>query len=183
MEGFNGGCASAGAGGEGKVDMERSIRSKKPHMGRRRLVGIGLGVGTIVVGLFILADQAWVAGELQPYVGSALGAGDTATVGLTPYGSLSYLVYAIGIGLVASGVGLVRSIFRSSVSGYVSGGSAGMGLDSESLQNMMKASMAQAAAVSANASASGDVVKVKCRNCGSLEAEDAAYCRKCGKPM
>lgn len=163
--------------------MERSGRSKKPRMGRRRLVGLGLGVGTLVVGLFILADQAWVASQLQPYVGSALGAGDAATVGLTPYGSLSYVVYAIGIGLVASGVGLVRSIFRSSVSGYVSGGSAGMGVDPEALQSMMKASMTQATAVSASASASRDLVKVKCRNCGSLEAEDAKYCRKCGQPM
>jgi uncharacterized OB-fold protein len=28
-----------------------------------------------------------------------------------------------------------------------------------------------------------EVVRVKCRNCGSLEAEDAVYCRKCGQPL
>ena len=27
------------------------------------------------------------------------------------------------------------------------------------------------------------VVKVKCRNCGYLENEDAIYCGKCGKPL
>lgn len=163
--------------------MERSSKQKKPRMGRRRLVGVGLGVGMLLVGLFILAEQAWVAGEIQPYVGSAVGAGDPAAVGLTPYGSLSYLVYAIGIGLIASGVGLVRSIFRTSVAGYVSGGQAGMAMDTEALQNMMKASLAQSAAVTSGAVATRDVVKVKCRNCGSLEAEDATYCRKCGQPI
>jgi uncharacterized OB-fold protein len=28
-----------------------------------------------------------------------------------------------------------------------------------------------------------EVVRIKCRNCGTLEAEDAAFCRKCGKPL
>jgi hypothetical protein len=30
---------------------------------------------------------------------------------------------------------------------------------------------------------SESVVKVKCRNCGYLENEDAIYCGKCGKPL
>ncbi len=164
--------------------MEASTSSKKPHTGRRRLVGIGIGVGTVLVGLFVLADQAWVASQLQPYIGSALGAGSTATAGLTPFGSLSYMVYAIGIGLVISGVGAVRSIFRSSVSSYVSGGGAGaMGMNPEALQSMMSARMTQAAAFTGGTPATKDVVKVKCRNCGSLEAEDATYCRKCGQAI
>lgn len=163
--------------------MEGPGKPKKVRMGRRRLVGIGLGVGTLAVGLFILGDQAWVAGELQPLFGSSLGAGNNAAAGLTPYGSLSYVVYAVGIGLVFSGIGLMRSIFRSSVSGYVSGGPAAVGFDPEAIQNMMKTSMAQATAVSAAAPASKDVVKVKCRSCGSLEREDATYCSKCGKPL
>jgi hypothetical protein len=29
----------------------------------------------------------------------------------------------------------------------------------------------------------GEVVKVRCRSCSSLELEGAAYCSKCGKPM
>lgn len=165
--------------------MEAPGATKKVHMGRRRLVGIGLGLGTLAVGLFVLVDQAWVGAQLQPVLGSALGSGGPATAGLTPYGSLSYVVYAIGLGLVLSGVGLMRSIFRSSVSSYVSGGGPGgaMGLNPDALQNMMKASMAQAAVISSGATPSKEVVKVKCRNCGSLEAEDAAYCHKCGQAI
>jgi len=30
---------------------------------------------------------------------------------------------------------------------------------------------------------SDPVVKVKCRNCGYLENEDAIYCGKCGRPL
>ncbi len=155
----------------------------KPHMGRRRLVGIGLGLGTLVVGLFVLADQAWVGAQLQPFLGSAVGASGPTSAGLTPYESLSYVVYAIGLGLIFSGIGLIRSIFRSSVSSYVSRGGAGaMGVDPEALQTMMKSSMARMSAMSANA-AMKETVKVKCRNCGSLEAEDAVYCRKCGQAI
>src|SRR3989304_6132007 len=35
----------------------------------------------------------------------------------------------------------------------------------------------------AGAPSAKEVVKIKCRNCGSLEAEDAAFCRKCGQPI
>lgn len=163
--------------------MEASGRSTKAHTGRRRLVGIGIGVGTLLVGLFVLVEQAWVASELQPFLGSALGAGDTAAAGLTPYGSLSYVVYAIGLGLVLSGAGLVRSIFRSSVSSYVSGGSGMTGMNPEALQSMMQTSMARATATSAAFVSPKPAVKVKCRNCGSLEDEDATYCRKCGNAL
>lgn len=164
--------------------MEASKASKKPHMGRRRLVGIGLGLGTLAVGLFVLVDQAWVGAQLQPLLGASLGSSNTATAGLTPYGSVSYVVYAVGLGLVLSGVGLMRSIYRSSVSSYVSGGGAGaMGFNPEALQDMMKTSMAHAAAISGSAPAAREIVKVKCRNCGSLEADDAAFCHKCGKPI
>lgn len=131
-----------------------------------------------------MADQTWVASELQPIVGSSLGVGGIAAAGLTPYGSLSYIVYALGLGLILSGVGLMRSIFRTSVSSYVSGGSAGvMGMDPETLQTMMKTSMARMSAMSTTAVAPKETVKVKCRNCGSLEAEDAAYCHKCGQAI
>lgn len=163
--------------------MEAPAATKKVHMGRRRLVGIGLGVGTLAVGLFVLAEQAWVGAELQPFVGNALGAGSTATAGLTPYGSLSYIVYALGFGLIMSGVGLMRSIYRSSVSSYVSGGPAAMGMNPTAIQDMMKTSMAQMSAMTATAATPKETVKVKCRNCGSLEPEDAAFCHKCGQAI
>ena len=163
-------------------------KKKKVHMGRRRLVGLGLGIGTLAVGAFVLVDQAWVGAQLQPFIGSALGAGNTTMAGLTPYGSLSYVVYAIGFGLVMSGIGLTRSIYRSSVSSYISGGGPGamggaMGINPDSINEMMKTSMAHMSAMTATTAQPKETVKVKCRNCGSLEAEDAAFCHKCGKPM
>ena len=164
--------------------MEGSRSAKKPRMGRRRLVGLGIGLGTLIAGVFVLADQTWVASQLQPVIGSSLGANGTAAVGMVPYGGLSYMVYAVGFGLIVSGIGLMRSIFRSSVSSYVSGGGPGaMGIDPEALNNMMKTSMAQMSAMGTATVPPKETVKVKCLACGSLEAEDAAFCHKCGQPM
>ena len=164
--------------------MEAAPKKKKVHMGRRRLVGLGLGVGTLAGGAFVLVDPAWVGAQLQPFMGSALGAGNTTMAGLTPYGSLSYIVYAIGFGLVMSGIGLMRSIYRSSVSSFVSGGGPGaMGINPDAINEMMNKSMAQMSSFSATAAAPKETVKVKCRNCGSLEAEDSAFCHKCGQAI
>lgn len=162
--------------------MTRPGKAKQPRSGRRRLVIAGMGVISILVGLYILTNQAFVSSQLQPYVGSALGAGDAASAGLTPYGSLSYVVYAVGIGLIASGGGLLRMTFHSSVAGYMAGGSgmAAGGMTPEAMQGLMAAGMAR---MGGRTPSDSTTVKVKCRNCGSLEAEDATYCRKCGKPM
>ncbi|MHA1974584.1 MAG: hypothetical protein ACTSW1_16410 [Candidatus Hodarchaeales archaeon] len=34
-----------------------------------------------------------------------------------------------------------------------------------------------------NLGGSKEVIRVKCRNCGYLETEDATFCSKCGKPL
>ena len=155
---------------------------KKPRMGRRRLVVAGIGVITILVGIYVLTNQLFVASSLQPYLGSALGSSGPAMDGFTPYGSLSYLVYAVGLGLIASGGALLRSMWRSSLASYASGGSSfgAMGMNPEAVQTALNASLAR---MSAPMATPAPQVKVKCRNCGSLEAEDAVYCRKCGKPV
>lgn len=168
--------------------METSGGAKKPHMGRRRLVVLGIGGGMIAVGLLTLADQALVANLIQPFMGSSTSA--TAS-GFMPFGDMSYVAYAIGFGILMSGIGIVRSTMRSSLSSYASGGSSmGMGgFSPESMQKMMEASMAQmnaatmrTAAVPAAAAAT-TLVKVKCTKCGSLEEEDAVFCHKCGAAM
>jgi len=65
-------------------------------------------------------------------------------------------------------------------------GGAG-GMSEESLNAYMQQALSAAQGTAAQAGtvvpATKEVVKVKCRNCGSLEAEDAAFCRKCGQPI
>jgi membrane protease subunit (stomatin/prohibitin family) len=51
------------------------------------------------------------------------------------------------------------------------------------LQQAMAASGRAAANQPAPQPPAKEVVRIKCRNCGSLEAEDAAFCRKCGKAL
>ncbi len=151
-------------------------------MGRRRLVMFGIAGGFVVAGLFVLADQAFVAGLLQPFLGPTPGSGSVAGAGLTPYGSLSYIAYAIGFGLLMTGVGIARSAMHASLSSYASGGSGmgSAGFSPEAMQNLMATSMAR---MNANTGSAAPVVKVKCAKCGSLEEEDAAYCHKCGAAM
>ncbi len=154
---------------------------KKTRTGRRRLVAVGTSIVSILVGLYILTNQTFVASTIQPYLGSALGASGPAGEGFAQYGSLSYLVYAVGFGLIASGGAMLRMMFRSSMTSFASGGAAvgGMGMSPEAMQTALTASMARIATPTAPT----PQVKVKCRNCGSLEEEDATYCRKCGKPI
>lgn len=156
--------------------------TKRIHRGRRSLVILGLGILFIVAGLFVLVDQAFVASQLQPLVGSATDAATAATGGFTPYGSLSYVVYAIGIGLIGTGGGLVRMAFHTSLASYASGGSGmgAMGMSPQAMQGLMASSQA---AMERMAAPSRPTVKVKCPSCGSLEEEDAKFCHKCGKPM
>ena len=142
---------------------------------------IGLGIGFILAGLFVLIDQAFVAAEIGPLVGSAAGTADP-TGGLTPFGTASYVVYAIAIGLIGTGAGLVRMTFHGAVTGYAMGGSGAgaMGMSPEAMQAMLASSTA---AMNRMAVPAAPTVKVKCTNCGSLEEEDAKFCHKCGQAM
>ncbi len=160
-----------------------AVRNAKPvHRGRRSLVVLGVGIGFVVAGVLVLIDQAFVASQLQPLVGPAVGAAGAATDGFTPYGSLSYVVYAIGLGLIGTGVGIARMTFHSSLASYASGGSGmgAMGFSPESMQGLMASSQA---AMQRMAAPGPPAIKVKCKNCGSLEEEDAKFCHKCGQAM
>ncbi len=164
--------------------MQSEGKVKTPHMGRRRLVMLGIGVGVMAVGVFVLADQAFVAGLIGPVLGSS---SLQSAGGFTPYGNLSYVAYILGFGILMSGVGILRSTMRSSLTSYASRGSAmGGGYSPEAMQKMMETSMAQMNAAAARASPAAQpapVVKVKCKACGSLEEPDAAFCHKCGAAM
>jgi hypothetical protein len=157
---------------------------KKPRTGTRRLVALGSSIVSILVGLYILTNQTFVASAIQPYIGSALGSPGPAADGFAAYGSLSYIVYAVGFGLIASGGAFLRMMYRSGMTSLATGGPSmgGMGMSAEAMQNALSASMARIGTPAAGTPPAPQV-KVKCRNCGSLEVEDATYCRKCGKPI
>ena len=148
--------------------------------------GIGVQLWQVhsFFGLYILTNQTFVASAIQPYLGSALGSAGPAADGFAAYGSLSYLVYAVGFGLIASGGAFLRMMYRSSMTSLATGSPAmgGMGMSPEAMQTALSASMARIGTATTVAPPTPQI-KVKCRNCGSLEAEDAAYCRKCGKPI
>src|SRR5207247_899563 len=86
-----------------------------------------------------------------------------------------------------AGGAMLRSSVMSPSMGMGGAGLGAAGLPSTELMNdymqqTMAASRNQIGQIEAG-SAPKEVVKIKCRNCGSLEAEDAAYCRKCGQPL
>lgn len=104
-------------------------------------------------------------------------------------GIVNYGVWAFGFSLLALGGNMLRSAFMSAAMGGGTAGGMGMagGMSPEMLDSYMQQAMAAPRGVAAQsstvASPAKEVVKVKCRNCGSLEAEDAAFCRKCGQAL
>jgi ribosomal protein L40E len=61
--------------------------------------------------------------------------------------------------------------------GLVSGGMASTDMLDAYMERAMSATPRTAAP------AAQELVRIKCRNCGSLEADDATYCRKCGQAL
>jgi len=105
-------------------------------------------------------------------------------MGLTE-GYLPFVVYGFGFTLL----GIGGAMLRSSLMGSMMGAGGGLGSAEMPSPNMMNAYMQQAMATQRNVAVPGteapakEVVRIKCRNCGSLEADDAAFCRKCGQPL
>jgi len=90
----------------------------------------------------------------------------------------SFVTAAIGMILLAVGFGALKFGMIRPVTTYVA---------SEASPAIERVSEAAGEGLrqgfGANPLQSGSVVKVKCRNCGYLENEDAMYCGKCGKPL
>ncbi len=140
------------------------------------LFGLGRGSLTVIGGilvligiiLFLAAATSLTAPSSNPFdfaaeqasMSSAFG---TAVIGMT----------LLGAGVVSLRLGLIRP-----VTSYVA---------SEASPAIERVSEAAGEGLmegfGANPLQSGSVVKVKCRNCGYLENEDAVYCGKCGKPL
>jgi len=89
-----------------------------------------------------------------------------------------FVTAAIGIILLAIGFAALKLGMIRPVTTYVA---------SEASPAIEQASEAAAEGLKkgfgANPLGGESVVKVKCRNCGYLENEDAIYCGKCGKPL
>ena len=90
----------------------------------------------------------------------------------------SFVTAAIGMILLAVGFGALKFGMIRPVTTYVA---------SEASPAIERVSEAAAEGLKkgfgANPLGGESVVKVKCRNCGYLENEDAMYCGKCGKPL
>ncbi len=90
----------------------------------------------------------------------------------------SFVTAIIGMVLLALGFGALRLGMIRPVTTYVA---------SEASPAIERVSEAAGEGLrigfGGNPLRSESVVKVKCRNCGYLENEDAIYCGKCGKPL
>ena len=90
----------------------------------------------------------------------------------------SFVTAAIGMILLAVGFGALKFGMIRPVTTYVaSQASPAIERVSEAAAEGLKKGFG------ANPLRGESVVKVKCRNCGYLENEDAMYCGKCGKPL
>lgn len=144
-----------------------------------------MGIVFLAVGVFVLFNSTEIANRLAPYF-PAEPAGPGGTAGFTYAWYLPYMVWGFGLSLIGAGAGMFRMAFMSSAMGMGSAGMGGLGGVSMS-PDILQAQMAQMETLAARAQVATSPpkadVRVKCRNCGNLEAEDAEFCRKCGKPL
>ena len=170
---------------------EALTRARKPRSGRRKIALILIGLAMIGAGILVFRYASDIAGQVGDLIGPPPSSGDNITgSGFSQAGYLPFIVWGFGFTLIGSGAAMIRSAFLSSMTGSMGGmgmGGAAGGMSEDSLnaymQQALSASQRTAMQAGAVAPAAKEVVKIKCRNCGSLEAEDAAFCRKCGQPI
>jgi len=161
-----------------------SIRQKQRRSGRRGTMVV-LGLLLIGGGLVVFRYSADIAGRLDSYISPPPDNGSNIT-GLVSPGSwyLPFAVWGFGFTLIGLGGTMLRSAFVSAVMG---GGRGAMGggpsMSPDALETYMQQALSTSRGAGLNPTPPKEVVKVKCRNCGNLEMEDAAFCRKCGKPL
>jgi len=148
-----------------------------------------LGLILIGAGLVVFRYSADIAGQLDSYISPPPDNGNNITGLVSPGGwYLPFAVWGFGFTLIGLGGTMLRSAFTSAVmggAGGAMGGGAGMSPDALEtyMQQALSATRGATNTVRADPAPPKEVVKVKCRNCGNLEMEDAAFCRKCGKPL
>jgi hypothetical protein len=144
-----------------------------------------MGLVLIGAGLFVLANAARLADLVSAYVSPPPDPAGGITGSSFSEGYFPFVVWGFGFSLIGSGAAVLKGGFTTSFgsgrSGLVRGGIE----PSEMLNAYMQQAMSTVptAVPQTPRFPPQQVVRVKCRNCGSLEAEDAAYCRKCGQPL
>jgi len=147
-----------------------------------------IGLALIGAGLLVFRYANEIAGQISGYIAPPPEGGDPTGLGTAQFGYLPFVVWGFGFTLIGLGGNMLRMAFMSSVVGGMGGGAMAGGMSPEMLDGYMQQALTGTRGMTAQSAATAapvpkEVVKVKCRNCGSLESEDAAFCRKCGKSL
>jgi ribosomal protein L40E len=146
------------------------------------------GVVLIGAGLFVFRYPSEIANQVGTFISPPPEGENNPGTMFTQGSFLPFAVWGFGFTLIGIGAAMIRSAFMTSMIGSM--GMPAMGGGGGMSPEMLDAYMQQA--VSATPRTGGpagapesakEVVKIKCRTCGSLESEDAAFCRKCGNPL
>jgi len=147
-----------------------------------------LGIILIAAGLVVFRYSADIAGQLDSYISPPPDSGNVTGL-MSPGGwYLPFAVWGFGFTLIGLGGTMLRSAFMSTMMGGASGGMAGgSAMSPDMLETYMQQALTTTRGSTSRPGGSPappkEVVKVKCRNCGNLEMEDAAFCRKCGEAL
>ena len=164
-------------------------RARRPRSGRRRLTRVLVGIALMAAGLLVFRYASEISTQVGAYVAPPPEGDTTTGSGFTQAGYLPFVVWGFGFTPIGIGATMLRAAFMSSIMGSMGGspmeGVAGMSPDAMNayMQQAFSGTQGTAARAMAAPDTAKEIVKIKCRNCGSLEAEDAAFCRKCGKPL
>ncbi len=160
---------------------------KRRWSGRRATRSV---LGLVLIGalLVVFRYSAEIAGQVDSYISPPPDSGNITGL-MSPGGwYLPYAVWGFGFTLIGLGGTMLRSAFMSAVMGGAGGAMAGgSAMSPDMLEAYMQQALTKARGATNQPMTSQappkEVVKVKCRSCGNLEVEDAAYCRKCGEPL
>jgi len=164
------------------------MRSRRPRPGRRRIGLIVVGLLLIAAGLFVFRYASDISVRVGGLVSPPPQGGSNYTGAGFSEGYLPFIVWGFGFSLIGAGGAMLRRAVLSPMGSASMGrmmGGAGMA-SPEMMDSYMQQALASTRLASSSVNpqnATKEVVRIKCRNCGSLEADDAEFCRKCGKPL
>lgn len=161
------------------------VRPRRPKTVRRKAAQVVVALGLIGAGLLVFRYATEIAGQVGGFVAPPPEGGDVSGLG-SQFAYLPLLVWAFGFTLIGLGGNALRTAFLSPAGGMGGGGFAG-GTPFDEIEGQLQQMIAATRAVTPQPGtlpqAAKEVVKIKCRKCGNLESEDAAFCRKCGQPL
>lgn len=147
------------------------------------------GLVLIAAGLFVFRYASEISVRVGGFVSPPPQGGSNFTGSGFSEGYLPFIVWGFGFSLIGAGGAMLRSAVMSPMGGAsvggMMGGGAGMA-SPEMIDSYMQQALASTRTMASPQNpqnSTKEVVRIKCRNCGTLEAEDAEFCRKCGKPL